>query len=301
MKDTKVLIIGNNGQLGHDCSLVLSNSFQVIPIGSNEVDITDLRSIIDHVLNIKPQFILNCAAYTKVDECENNKNRAWNVNALGPLNLALCAKNFGAKLIHISTDYVFDGFKKLPEKYSENDQTNPLSYYGKSKLEGEKMLRGITQNHIILRTSWLYGINGGNFLKTIMSLAISNPDNQLKIVNDQFGSPTSSKNLALQIKALIDTNSCGTYHASSENYCSWYDFAKLFFDLMEIPNRITPCSTEEYPTLAKRPKNSILENTRLKRERINLMSNWQEVLKDFVFNNRAKLLQEVSEKKEVKS
>jgi len=301
MKKNKVLIIGGTGQLGYDCTHVLQNLFQVKSLGSDEIDITDLRSIIEQVYIFKPEFILNCAAYNKVDDCENNRNRAWMVNALGPMNLSLCAKNFGAKLIHISTDYVFDGSKMLPDSYSENDQTNPLSYYGVSKLEGEKIIRSITQNHLIIRTSWLYGIHGENFLKTILRHTILDPRRQLKIVNDQFGSPTYTKRLALQIKALIDLNKFGTYHASSEGCCNWYDFAKLFLELMKVPNRIVPCSTKQYPTPAIRPKNSNLENKLLKREQMNLMSNWEEELKDFVFTNRTELLHEVSKLKEVKS
>lgn len=299
MKKTKLLIIGGSGQLGYDCIGLMSNKYEVFSFGSDELDITILESVVDKVKLIKPDYMLNCAAYTEVDNCEEHKNWSFLANTLGPMNLAFCAKNFGSKLIHISTDYVFDGHKQIPNKYDEGDRTNPLSYYGKCKLEAEKLIRSICKNHIIIRTSWLYGINGNNFPKTILKNAILNPSRELQVVNDQFGSPTSASRLATQIHDLIEMDCCGTFHASSENYCTWYDFASLFLDLMGITTKITPCTSESYPTKALRPMNSILENKALKNKGINNMIDWDYELESFVNTHKAKLLQQVHDLEEV--
>lgn len=288
----KILICGGKGQLGNDCTQVLRGRHEVVTLGSRELDITNLTAVKKAVKNAAPDLILNCAAFTKVDECETKKDVAWGVNVEGPKNLAVTAGGLGIQMIHISTDYVFDGKKKVPEAYTEGDEPNPLSYYGKTKLEGEEAIRNEADSHIILRTAWLYGIRGQNFLKTILRLTLRDRDKEIKVVNDQFGSPTWSYRLAQQIMKLMDINGKGTYHATAEGYCSWYELATSFLEKMGMPNSITPCTTEEHPLPALRPMNSILENQRLKGAGANIMSHWRDDLDQFVSEFKDRLQRE---------
>ena len=237
--------------------------------------------------------IINCAAFTRVDDCEIEKELAWNANVTGPENLAKCVDKHGGCLIHISTDYVFDGQKKVPEPYVETDVPNPISYYGMTKLEGEEAIRRTTDRHIILRTAWLYGISGHNFLKTMLKLCLRNSDNKIKVVNDQFGSPTWTYRLALQIEKLIETNNRGIFHASANGHCTWYELAVYFLKKMELPYNIIPCTTEEYPTPAHRPMNSILENRNLKEKGIDIMANWKSDVDRFILDFRGVLLKDI--------
>nr|HDN00036.1 dTDP-4-dehydrorhamnose reductase [Deltaproteobacteria bacterium] len=288
----KILICGGDGQLGTDCAQVLQGPHEVFALTLNELDITNSSDVDKVIGNYVPDVILNCAAYTNVDACETERELAWKVNAEGPRNLASWAAKYGGQLIHISSDYVFDGRKKPPEGYVEEDEPGPLSYYGKTKLEGELAVMQTTDQHIILRTAWLYGIHGRNFLKTILRTALKNPDKKLKVVNDQFGSPTWSYRLALQISALIEKKGRGIYHAAGEGYCTWYELAGHFLLEMGVQNSLTPCTSEEYPTPALRPRNSILENRRLKKTGNNLMINWFHDVNQFVSNFQEQLLNE---------
>lgn len=278
----KILICGNRGQLGRDCTRVLQKKHELTGVDLQELDICRPADVDGFVQQSAPDIIVNCAAYTQVDKCETERELAWKANVTGPENLAVRAQKYGARLIHISTDYVFSGKKKVPEPYVEDDATDPLSYYGLTKLESEKVVKKATDNHVILRTAWLHGVTGHNFLKTMQKLALENPERELKVVNDQYGSPTLSFRLALQIEKVIEAGSVGTYHATSEGYCTWYELAKYFLDEMEIPNEIIPCTTAEYPTPAARPLNSILENRNLKQTGINVMPLWQDEVKHLV-------------------
>jgi dTDP-4-dehydrorhamnose reductase len=291
----KILITGNKGQLGNDCTQVFRAFHEIMPTDLEELDITHLPDVEGTIEAFRPDWIVNCAAYTHVDACETQRNLAWQVNVEGPRNLALCVEKYGGKLIHISTDYVFGGKKPIPEPYVEDDEPDPSSYYGKTKLEGERSVRQTTDRYIIIRTAWLYGIKGHNFLKTMLGLALKNPHKEIKVVNDQFGSPTWSYQLALQIAKVIDVKGKGTYHATAEGYCSWYQLASDFLAKMEIPHVVVPCTTKEYPTQAVRPVNSILENERLKVAGINLMIDWRNNLDQFVSRFREHLLVESTE------
>lgn len=288
----KILICGAHGQLGYDSKQVLRSAHEVVSTDIEELDITDPSATNEMVESFRPDIIVNCAAFTKVDDCETMRELAWKVNVDGPKNLAIAAHKTGAQLIHISTDYVFDGNRKVPEPYEEADTPHPLSTYGRTKLEGEEAIRKATDRYMILRTAWLYGINGQNFLKTMLRLAIKDPQREIKVVNDQFGSPTWSYRLALQIARLIEVNGQGTYHATSGGYCTWYELAAQFFGLMEVRLTITPCTTQEYPTPAPRPVNSILENRRLKDSGINVMSHWNDDLVQFVSTFKERLKDE---------
>ncbi len=291
----KIMITGDKGQLGTDCASVLSENHDVFGVDIDEVDITKLPDVEALVRQFVPNIIINCAAYTRVDDCETEKESAWKVNVTGAENLARCAEKHGGRLIHISTDYVFDGKKKVPGPYVETDAPNPSSYYGITKLEGEKAVMRTTDQHVIVRTAWLYGVRGHNFLKTMLKLALKNSDNKINVVNDQFGSPTWSYRLALQIARLIETNALGIFHATAEGYCTWYELADYFLKKMDVSHTVIPCTTAEYPTPAARPMNSILENRNLKDKGMNIMGNWQSDIDEFVFNFRDVLIKEIEQ------
>ena len=288
----KLMILGGKGQLGRDCTKVLNETHDVMSVDLDELDITDVSKVEAVAGNFGADVMVNCAAFTKVDDCETEQDLACKVNIEGPGNLAVAAQNQGAQLIHISTDYVFDGSKRVPDTYTEKDNPNPISYYGVTKLAAEEAIRRITDNHIILRTAWLYGIRGQNFLKTMLRLAMNDPKREIKVVSDQFGSPTWSYRLAQQIAKLIKSGGQGTYHATSEGYCTWYELATDFLDKMDVPHSFVPCTTEEYPTPATRPMNSILENQRLKELGLNLMEDWQNDLAEFVHRFKDRLIKE---------
>ncbi len=288
----KILICGGDGQLGSDCVQVLQEAHEVFALTLNELDITSSSDVDKVIGKYVPDIILNCAAYTAVDVCETEREPAWKVNVEGPKNLASRVTKYGGLLIHISSDYVFDGRKKPPEPYVEDDEPNPLSYYGRTKLEGEVAVMQTTDQYIILRTAWLYGIHGRNFFKTILKITLGNPDKKLKVVNDQFGSPTWSYRLALQIAELIEKNGRGTYHATAEGHCTWYELADHFLGKMGVPHSLIPCTSDEYPTPAIRPRNSILENKRLKKADINLMKDWSHDVDQFVSDFQEQLLNE---------
>ncbi|MEA1949478.1 MAG: dTDP-4-dehydrorhamnose reductase [Thermodesulfobacteriota bacterium] len=286
----KILVTGGKGQLGMDCVRVFSETHEVLAIDLDELDITRLADLEALVQKFMPDIIINCAAYTHVDNCEIEKDLAWNVNVVGTKNLLKCSENQGGRLIHVSTDYVFDGSKKIPEPYVEKDKPNPVSYYGKTKYESEKVVRKGADRHVILRPAWMYGVNGHNFLKTMLKLALKNPEDEIRVVNDQYGSPTWSYGLALQIQRIIDTDAGGIYHATAEGYCTWFELAEYFLNKMDVPHNIVPCTSEEFPTRAKRPKNSILENRHLKEKGINIMSQWQDDIDRFVSSFREGLI-----------
>jgi len=289
----KILITGGKGQLGMDCVRILRETNDVLAIDLDELDITKLSGVESLVQRFVPNIIINCAAYTQVDNCEIEKDLAWNVNVKGAENLLKCTEKQGIRLIHISTDYVFDGSKKIPEPYVEKDKPKPVSYYGKTKYESEKVVRSAVDRHVILRTAWMYGLNGHNFLKTMLKLALKNPEDKIRVVDDQYGSPTWSYRLALQIERIIDTDARGIYHTTAEGYCTWFELAEYFLNQMEVSHTIVPCTSKEYPTPAKRPKNSILENRHLKEKGINIMPQWQDDIDQFVSSFRKDLIGEI--------
>lgn len=293
----KILIAGGKGQLGTDCVRVFRETNDVLAIDLDELDITKLSGVESLVQRFVPNIIINCAAYTQVDNCEIEKDLAWNANVKGTENLTRSVEKHGGRLIHISTDYVFDGRKRVPEPYVETDEPNPVSYYGKTKYESEKAVRSADDRHVILRTAWMYGLNGHNFLKTMLKLALKNPEDEIRVVADQYGSPTWSYRLALQIARIIDTDAGGIYHATAEGHCTWFELAEYFLKKMGVPHTIVPCTSNEYPTPAKRPTNSILENRHLKEKGINIMAHWQDDLDQFVSSFGERLIDEISKGK----
>ena len=286
----KVVIIGCNGQLGTDCMTVFGDAS--VGIDFPEIDISDrvlCRKALD---TLQPTVIVNCAAYTAVDACESDP-ACWRVNGEGPGYLAEWSADHDVFLAHVSTDYVFRGDKPLFEASLESDEPSPISEYGRSKLRGEQAVLESGAQAAILRTAWLHGAHGKNFLKTMLRLTIQNPGKEFKVVHDQFGSPTWSFTLAQQIKAVVDQRAAGIFHASSEGYCSWYDLACSFLNMMEVEHRFIPCTTEEFPTPTRRPANSILENAHAKELGINQFDGWEEELRTFVHAHRHDLLKEV--------
>ena len=289
----KILITGALGQLGWDSREVFSRQHEVLALDLPNLDITDANSV-DGVLNLwRPDVIANCAAYTAVDRAESDVGKAWHVNRDGPALLASRASTYGIFLVHISTDYVFDGTRPVPQPYVETDTPNPVSVYGKSKLAGEREIQERDPRHAILRTAWLYGSHGYNFLKTILRRAVNDPRKGLRVVSDQYGTPTWSQRLAHQVLAVVEADATGLFHASGEGACSWYDFAKEFISLMGIDCEVRPCTTADYPTPTVRPANSILENAALKKAGLNRMQDWREDLKEYVSRYREALLAEV--------
>ena len=287
-----ILITGSKGQLGNDCERVFSASHALTCLDIDELDIGDSGSVNQTADRIRPEVIINCAAFTQVDACETQPETAWRVNATGPENLARWARTNGALLVHISTDYVFDGKKTPPETYVETDAPAPLSGYGKTKLAGEQAVTAAGGDFIILRTAWLYGFHGHNFLRTILKKNLAEPERRLTIVDDQYGSPTWSYRLALQIRHLLEHNARGVFHASAEGYCSWYGLARYFLAKLGVPQLIAPCMTDEYRLPATRPQCAILENRRLSDAHLNIMESWQRDIDLFVEHFGPALIEE---------
>lgn len=288
----KILIIGAHGQLGTDCTTLLSSGHDVIGYDVPDIDITDRDSTRAIIKEQQPDCIINCAAFTAVDECEKQLERSWDINCVGADHLAREAELRGSRLIHVSTDYVFDGMLPAPNAYGEDAAPNPLSQYGRSKLAGEKAVENICHNHLILRTAWLYSAHGPNFLKTMLRLAIADGNRELKVVDDQYGSLSWSYTLARQIEALLATDMRGIVHTTSEGYSTWYEAAVYFLDRMGIPHNIVPCTSAEYPTPAHRPANSILANNRLQEAGISVFTDWKEDVDTFVTLHKEALLAE---------
>jgi dTDP-4-dehydrorhamnose reductase len=279
----KLLVIGHQGQLGRDMMLAASASgFAADGVDFPAIDITSGAGTAAAVGRYRPDAIINCAAHTAVDKCETDTAAAFSVNADGVKNLALAARQSGAKLVHISTDYVFDGAKKTP--YVESDTPNPMSAYGKSKLAGEKLLLDTYDRYFIFRVAWLYGTRGNNFLKTIRGLAQkrAGTGEPVRVVNDQIGTPTYTMHVCNQVLSMVSGERFGLYHCTNEGQCSWFDFAQAIVQAYAIPVEVLPCTTAEFPRPAPRPANSVLENEQLKKLGMNIMPQWEKGLEEYV-------------------
>lgn len=274
----KVMIIGSEGMLGHDLVDILSLENDISTTTIDTLDITSIEKTIKTVKEINPDVVVHAAAYTDVDGSESNQDIAYRVNALGTRNVAVACRESDSGLVYISTDYVFDGTKG--SSYYEYDQTNPMSVYGKTKLAGEIYIRDILSKFYIVRTSWLYGLHGPNFVKTMLELAKTN--DTISVVNDQIGSPTYTVDLATAIDQLIKKPAYGIYHITNSEFCSWYDFAQKIFDLSGVEIDLTPVKTEEFPRPAPRPKYSVLENYNWQMEGFSRMRSYKEALKAYL-------------------
>jgi dTDP-4-dehydrorhamnose reductase len=277
----KILITGAAGQLGQ--ALVQEagrRGWEVLPTDLEELDITDAGGIREVLRRHRPQAVVNAAAATRVDELEADPDLALKVNSLGPRNLAVACRLLSLKLLHVSSDYVFDGAKEGP--YVEWDETRPLSVYGLSKLLGEKYVREQCPDHFIVRTAWLYGHPGPNFVTAILAQGRRYAAGQdFKVVQDQRGSPTSALALAPQLLALAETEAFGTYHATCQGEATWYDFARLILEKAGLAAKVRPCASREYPRPAPRPANSVLENRLLNLAGLDLMPHWQDAFSQY--------------------
>lgn len=275
----KFMITGVNGQLGHDVMMQLKEmDFDVIAPIRDEFNLTDKNQVENYIIKEKPDVIIHCAAYTAVDKAEDEKDLCYSVNVEGTRAVVEAAKKINAKVVYISTDYVFDGLGQEP--HSEEKETNPVNYYGYTKEQGEKIIRDLIDKHFVVRTSWVYGLNGNNFVRTMIKLAGSR--NEINVVSDQIGAPTYTKDLAEFIVKLVQTNNYGTYHGVNEGYCSWYEFAKSIFVKTGIEMNVNPISTEDYPTRAKRPLNSRLSKENTTKAVLDRMPHWEDALTRFI-------------------
>ncbi|MGG4500773.1 dTDP-4-dehydrorhamnose reductase [Paenibacillus polymyxa] len=281
----RILVTGASGQLGKDVVKVFQEQgHDVVGYDREQLDITDLDQAIKIVGQYQPEAVIHCAAYTAVDAAETDLDTAYQVNAAGTRNMVLAAEKAGAKLVYISTDYVFDGTAEQP--YHEYDNTNPQSIYGKSKRAGEVLTQTLSSRYFIVRTSWVYGLYGNNFVKTMLKLGQEKP--HLQVVNDQKGSPTYTVDLVRFLAELIQTEKYGVYHASNSGSCTWYEFTKAIFeeavDILDatIIAILEPCSTDQFPRPAARPKNSVMEHIAIRTNGLNNLRHWREGLHCFI-------------------
>lgn len=279
----KLLVTGANGQLGREISNMYEakDGIEVVRTDVGELDITNIDDTVKMVKEVNPYAIINCAAYTAVDKCETDVDLAYKINAIGPRNLSIAACETGAKLMHVSTDYVFDGNGTKP--YIEFDAPNPNSMYGATKLAGEKFVQEFSDKHFIIRTAWLYG-DGKNFVKTMLRLAANGPE--VNVVGDQIGSPTSTKVLADIMETLLWTDNYGLFHGTCEGICSWADFTEEIFKLTGTDTTVNHITSEEYakmfPASAKRPAYSVLDNYMLRLTTDHVAADWKDAIAQYI-------------------
>ncbi|WP_077619788.1 dTDP-4-dehydrorhamnose reductase [Bacillus sinesaloumensis] len=271
----KILVTGATGQLGYDVVREGSRrGFEMYGIGSSQLDITNKNNVISYIEELRPDVIVHCAAYTAVDQAEDDKETCWKVNVDGTKNLATIARMVNAKFLYISTDYVFNGEGQEP--FTETDSADPIGHYGLTKHTGEESVKSLLDKWFIVRISWVFGMNGNNFIKTMLRLAESR--NEINVVGDQYGSPTYTYDLARLLIDMIQTDKYGIYHASNEGYCSWAEFAKEIFRVSNKDVVINSIKTEEYPTRAVRPKNSRMSKQKLVENGFTTLPPWQDAI-----------------------
>ena len=275
----KIIVTGCNGQLGRAVNLFFRDNKDISFVNTDvgELDITNIDKVMELAREVQPYAIINCAAHTGVDACETEYDKAFKINAIGPRNLSIAARETGAKLMHISTDYVFDGKGTRP--YVETDATNPQGAYGSTKLAGENFVKDFADRYFILRTAWLYG-DGKNFAKTMLRLSETNK--KVRVVGDQFGSPTSASELTKAIHALLFTENYGVFHATCEGSCSWAEFAREVFRLAGKTTQVEAITTEEFGAPAPRPAYSVLENRMFKLTTDFMFADWHDAIAEYM-------------------
>ena len=290
----KILITGANGMLAKEVREKFEKGNEILLTDVAELDITNEQAVIDYVVNAKPDYIINCAAYTAVDKAEENYELANKINGDGPTNLAKAAKKAGAKLVHISTDYVFGGDLDISKDYKEDDPKAPVTAYGKTKLHGEQGIEKNMEEFYIFRTAWLYGVGGNNFVKTMTKLGSTK--DELNVVADQHGSPTYAKDLSNIIYQAIEKQiPYGIYNATNQGYTTWYDFTKQILAEQGIECKVNPVTTEQYIemmkiTQAKRPYNSQMSKNKLLEQGI-IVPEWKDGLKRYLKEVREREIQ----------
>ncbi len=292
----KVLILGSTGRLGSECKEVLAQEHEIITPGKRKLDIISWDGVIECLEEVSPDVVLNCAGFTNIEACETEEFAVRKINIEGPRNLAQCSARFECVLVHISCGHVFDGQKMMPQPYFEDDTVNPLSAYGKSKMESEVAVRGNAPDYIIVRSGWLYGIKGSNFLKSVLGQALQKKSKPIRVAADQYGSPTWTRRLAFQVKELIEKGAKGTYHVTSEGYCSRFEYAKYVLDKLGIKATLEPCNLQDLGG-PKTPANCLLENRLAKKQGISIMPNWNEDLDSFLGEFGNELIKEAKTKK----
>lgn len=285
----KVAVIGANGQLGEDVSAAfLDAGNEVTRFDHSALEISSIESVQESLNQLRPEIVINTAAFHHVEKCEANPSQAFAMNGIGARNVAQVADGLGAKLIHISTDYVFDGNKRTP--YTEEDDSLPLNVYGNTKLSGEYFVRCTSSRHFVVRVSAIYGTHpcrakgGLNFVELMLKLAREREE--IRVVDDEFVSPTPTVDIARQLVALSQTSHYGLYHATAEGSCSWYEFARAIFDLTGTKIRLERAKPGEFPAKVPRPKYSVLENQALKSRSLNVFAPWQAGLENYLAGRR---------------
>ncbi len=299
MDKKKILITGCRGLLGSELLDYFSNDFIVKGIDLPDLDICDFEPIKEFFESFQPSIVCHTAAYTDVDQAENEKEKVEAVNIIGAENIARACSSVNAKLIYYSTDYVFNGEKKKP--YIEDDIPDPLNVYGQSKLEGERLVTSILDNYLIIRTSWLYGFKGKSFVRSIIKKgyeqirAVQRGEiiTPLSIVDDQTGNPTWTYDLVKQTKVMIENDLNGLYHCSSIGETSWYELAENIFEMLNMKILMKPCKAKDYPHIARRPAYSSLENKRLNDTGSNNMRDWKVALSEFLTKQKDNLQNEI--------
>ncbi|GFN32784.1 dTDP-4-dehydrorhamnose reductase [Paenibacillus xylaniclasticus] len=277
----RILVTGANGQLGRELTLwdgPDAERFEIHGFGRDELDITDLVQCRTVMQQLRPDAVIHCAAYTAVDQAESDVDGAFRVNAAGTRNVAIAAREAGAKLAYVSTDYVFDGTSTIP--YNEYDLPCPRTVYGKSKLAGEQLVSSLHDRYFIVRTSWVYGPYGANFVKTMLKIGAER--GAVKVVHDQLGSPTYTWDLAALLLELVRTEAYGIYHASNSGTCSWYEFAVAIFEEQGMKVETTPCTTDEFPRPAPRPAFSVMDHCSIRVNGLTPMRGWREALVEYL-------------------
>ena len=282
----KLAIIGSNGQLGTELCRQYDGKATVTGLTHTEIELADPASVSNAISSCKPDVVINTAAYHNVPMCEDNPAEAMKINGLGALNLARVCAETGSALVHISTDYVFDGAKGMP--YLESDLPNPLNVYAASKLAGEYFVQNYIERFYILRVSGIYGsaicrAKGGNFITTM--IRASKEKDVVKVVDDEILTPTPVADIALNLWSLIRNEAYGTYHMTAEGQCSWYEFAEVIFDRLQLGTPLKHCKVKDFPMKVKRPTYSVLENHNLKTAGLNQMRHWRESLVNFLAEN----------------
>ncbi len=274
-----ILVTGVNGQLGFDVVKELSKrGIQCKGIDIQDLDITNREDVISYIKDLKPESVIHCAAYTAVDKAEDDLETCEKVNVLGPKYIAEACKEISAKMMYISTDYVFEGTGT--NAYKPNDPTNPQGAYGRTKLGGELAVKELLDNYFIVRISWVFGVNGNNFVKTMLRLGAEK--DELNVIDDQIGSPTYTADLSVLLCDMIVSDKFGTYHASNEGFCSWADFAEAIMQNANLNCKINRIPTSEYKTRAVRPLNSRMDKTCLDQNGFNRLPTWKDALSNYL-------------------
>jgi len=278
----KIFIVGSTGALGSECRKVLSRDHEVFCPGKKEVNITNWDVVIESLAKVSPDVILNCVGFTDIEACEKEDYDVRKVNVEGPRNLAQASARFGCKMVHLSCGHIFDGQKAIPQPYFEDDPPNPISGYGRTKLESEIAVRANSPNYIIVRSMCLYGGIGTDAIRSILAKALARRAKPLQIPKDQFGAPTWTYRLALQIKELIENQGRGTYHATASGCCSRFEFLEHVLNRLEIKAHMEPCRSTDLKSTVRYPANCLLENRLAKKQGLDVMVDWKEDLNRFL-------------------